>query len=169
MASKSVIKFKEIASRLSGISFSLPSGIGGGISWQPSKTERVVAKSVVNFLEDKRVLYNPTELEIPQHCVMSIIDIRRFLTSKIDELDDQSQLMPLIKTMRSACREFQDSVEKRGTNLRFHFHNSDSWEFSIALGEMRRTFGYCLSQMISMFELDVENDLASIIPVGYND
>lgn len=42
-----------------------------------------VARRVIRFLEDQRVLYNPSELEQPDHCVQSVLDIRRFLTAEL--------------------------------------------------------------------------------------
>src|ERR1700760_1783418 len=74
-----------------------------GVSWQPPETERKIAKSVVNFLEDRRVLYNPTELELPQHCISSVVEIRHFLTENIAELDQDSELAKNLKMMRAAC------------------------------------------------------------------
>ncbi|WP_189502370.1 hypothetical protein [Mesorhizobium sp. M00.F.Ca.ET.216.01.1.1] len=36
----------------------------------------------------------------------------------------------------------------------------------VALGELRATFGLQLSALAAEFEIDVEEDLASIFPVG---
>lgn len=53
------INYKDILGRLTG--FSTPFI---GVSWDPSNTEKDVAKSVIAFLEDRRVLYVPSEVEI---------------------------------------------------------------------------------------------------------
>ena len=164
MNNKSILKFKDIASQITG--FSTPIF---GISWNPSKTESNIAKSVVNFLEDKRVLYNPTELEIPHHCVDSVIEIRHFLTEKADDLDGKSQLLANLKTMRAACRKFLDSSQTLHHDLGFSRNSYDSWVFYSALGEMRGTFGLCLSQIIISYGLDIESDLAAILPASYKD
>jgi hypothetical protein len=164
MVNKSIYKFKDIASQITG--FSTPIF---GISWNPSKTEKAIAKSVINFLEDKRVLYNPSELETPDHCVTSVIEIRHFLTEKANDLDDKSELLINIKIMRSACRKFLDSTQILRRGFSFSNSNYDFWVFSSALGEMRGTFGLCLSQIIISFGLDVEKDLAAILPANYKD
>ncbi|MDE2346796.1 MAG: hypothetical protein KGL13_10065, partial [Gammaproteobacteria bacterium] len=65
------MKFKDIAARLTGISSPI-----FGVSWKPPETERSVAKRVIAFLEDRRVLYSPSEMEVPDHCVESVLDIR---------------------------------------------------------------------------------------------
>lgn len=58
------MRFSEIANRLAGISTPI-----GGVSWQPAELELSAARRVVTFLEDRRVLYSPSELEVPSHCV----------------------------------------------------------------------------------------------------
>jgi len=50
----------EIAKRLTGISTPF-----GGVSWVAPEAEVAVARRVIRFLEDRRVLYNPSELEQP--------------------------------------------------------------------------------------------------------
>ncbi len=164
MNKKSLLKFKDVASQITG--FSTPIF---GISWNPPKTEKAIAKSIVNFLEDKRVLYNPTELEMPDHCIASVTEIRHFLTEKADGLGDKSELLTNIKIMRSACRKFLDSNQTLRGDLRFFHISYNSWVFNSALGEMRGTFGICLSQIILSFGLDIEKDLATILPASYRD
>lgn len=164
MNKKPILKFKDIVSQITG--FSTPIF---GVSWNPSKTERAIAKSVINFLEDKRVFYNPTELEIPDHCIISVIEIRHFLTKKADGLDDKSELLANIKIMKSACRKFLDSSQTLHRGLSLSRNTYDSWVFYSALGEMRGTFGICLSQIVISFGLDIEKDLATILPASYKD
>ena len=50
------MKFSEIAGRLSG--FSTPIF---GVQWEPPVIDRDVARRVISFLEDRRVLYDPYE------------------------------------------------------------------------------------------------------------
>jgi hypothetical protein len=70
------MKFSEIANRLTGISIPL-----GGVSWQPNDLAVSAARRLIAFLEDRRVLYAPEELEMPQHCVHSVLEIRHFLAA----------------------------------------------------------------------------------------
>ena len=59
------MKFTEIASRLTGVTCPV-----FGVSWNPPEAEVTAAKRAVAFLEDRRVLYQPTEMEIPDHCII---------------------------------------------------------------------------------------------------
>lgn len=81
------MNFKEIANRLTG--FSTPIF---GVSWNPPKLESEAAQRLITELEDKRVLFNPSDVEVTHHCVESIIQLRRFLTDELKGLDRESNL-----------------------------------------------------------------------------
>src|ERR1700757_2286077 len=80
------MKFSEIANRLTGISTPL-----GGVSWQSSDLEVNAARRVIAFLEDRRVLYAPEEMEVAAHCVDSVLEIRQFLSGELGKLDGKSE------------------------------------------------------------------------------
>lgn len=163
MPAKPILMFKELASKLTG--FSTPFF---GVSWQPPETERKIAKTIVNYLEDRRVLYNPTQLELPQRCISSVVEIRHFLTEKIAELDQNSELARNLRLMRAACRKFLDAAERleHDRSLSFAHTNYSAWVFYGSLGEMRGTFGMCLAQIVLAYGLDIEKDLATILPAS---
>ncbi|WP_455384345.1 DUF6650 family protein [Acidihalobacter prosperus] len=155
------MKFSEIAKRLTG--FSTPVF---GVSWDPSESERAVAKRVIAQLEDRRVLYNPSEMEVPDQCVTSVVDIRRMLSRELGSLEDKSTLAKSLRAMRAACRKFLDSVQADERIVLFgaqagHFA---SWQFNGAVGELRGAFGIHLAQIATQYGLDIEDDLASILP-----
>jgi hypothetical protein len=156
------MKFSEIANRLTGISTPI-----FGVSWQPSELELAAARRIVSFLEDRRVLYSPNELEVPAHCVDSILQIRLFLTSEIGKLDSKSEFTASLRAMRAACRKFLDAVGAEDRYIILHATENGhyaSWTFYSALGELRGTFGIHLARIAGHFRLDVEDDLASILP-----
>lgn len=153
---KKYLHFKDLLSRINGISTPLV-----GLNWQPSKSELARAKSVVNFLEDRRVLYNPTELEMPDHCIDSVIEIRRRLTQELDGLSYKSQLRLKLKIMRAACRKFLDDTPD---HVDLHYGGYSAWVFYSNIGELRGIFGLCLRDIVLACRLDVEQGLASIIP-----
>lgn len=101
------MNYKEIASKITG--FSCPIF---GISWNPPKSEIELARRIITFFEDRRVLYNPYELEMPKHCEQSIIEIRQFLTEQLFDINNDSELGKIVRAMRSACRKFLDTIQK---------------------------------------------------------
>ena len=48
--------------------------------------EIAAARWVIAFLEDRRVLYAPEEMEVPSHCVQSVIEIRHHLSDVLGKL-----------------------------------------------------------------------------------
>ena len=156
------MKFREIVSRVTG--FSTPVF---GVSWNPPEAERAVVKRVVAFLEDRRVLYSPSAMEIPEHCVRSVIEIRGFLTGEIGKLEDGTDLANSLRALRAACRKFLDATHsERDDIVRFGASAGHwaSWVFNGALGELRGIFGAHLAILATKYGVDVEWDLANILP-----
>lgn len=157
-----MLSFNDIKERLTGISCPV-----FGISWNPPTTERTIANRVIRFLEDKRVLYNPSELESPRYCVDSVCRIREYLTSEMQHLNSDTELFSYLKAMRIACRKFLDrmgSKDDRFLDEARYNGNFSSWVFGSALGEMRGTFGNMAAQIAAAYGIDMEDDLAKIIP-----
>jgi len=157
------MKFSEIANRLTGISTPF-----GGTSWQPAEMEIAAARRVMAFLEDRRVLYAPEEMEVASHCVQSVIEIRHHLSDVLGKLDSGSELAASLRAMRAACRKF---LERVGTDGHEGIHHGSGWgfhgwTFGSALGELRGTFGIHLAKIAAVFKLDVEDRLASILPAN---
>ena len=93
------IRWREIFSRLTGLS--VP---GFGASWNPTKSESERARLLINFLEDRRILYNDYELESPEGCIVSVNKIRDFLTTLLDADEGEEGFPAHLKAMRAACR-----------------------------------------------------------------
>jgi hypothetical protein len=157
------MRFREVASRLTGISSPV-----FGVSWSPPEPEVTVARRVIAFLEDRRVLFVDSSLEVPERCASSVIEIRHYLTSEIQQLGD-GELRSSLRAMRAACRKFLEAVDDReGLVIRHagqHGHWA-SWRFGAALGELRGVFGVHLAKLAVQHGLDIEDELAQILPAG---
>jgi hypothetical protein len=155
--------FKEILSRLTG--FSTPVF---GASWNPPEADVTVARRVITFLEDRRVFYNPYDMEMPSHCADSIVETRKFLTETIGHLKETSKLAPHLRAIRAACREFLDSTgqagHSRGGRGRYH----GPFDMFQALGQLRATSGIRIAAIAVMYGLPVEGELAEILPPVVN-
>lgn len=154
------MKFKEIIKRLNGISTPI-----FGVSWNPNQTDKDQAREIIAFLEDRRVLYNPSEMEMPDHCVQSILEIRRFMTQKIGTIQNDD-LQEDLRAMRASCRKFLDIVGVDDDIVRFGHHQGHwaSWTFNGAIGELRGVFGIHIAKIAVMYGIDVEKDLVNILP-----
>lgn len=161
------MKFAEIASRITG--FSIPVF---GVSWNPPVPEVAFAQRLITFLEDRRVLFNDNELETPEYCAQSVIKIREHLTDTLQQLGANGNLADHIRPMRNACRNFLNSIgdDKRA---RFIINSSfrdgyESWSFFAALGNLRAELGMRIGAIAVMYGLEVEDDLAKILPPETN-
>ncbi|MGH9439849.1 MAG: DUF6650 family protein [Terriglobia bacterium] len=156
------MKFREVVSRLTGLSSPV-----FGVSWNPPESHCTIARRVLAFLEDRRVLYSPSEAESPDHCVHSVVEIRHFLTQELGALPAKSELAQSLSAMRAACRKFMDSVQAEdGRIIQYgasHGHYA-SWIFISALGELRGVFGVHVAALAAGYGLDVERELAAIVP-----
>lgn len=127
-----------------------------------------MARRVMRFLEDRRVLYNPLAWEEPGHCVESVLEIRRFLTKELGDVQPASELAPRLKAVRGACRKFLDAMQHElGSRVvRPHLYGSDSFGFYSALGEFRGAIGPHVAAIAVQYGIDVEDDLARVLPAA---
>jgi hypothetical protein len=157
------MKWREIASRITGFS-----GPGFGISWTPPAAEVTVARRVIQFLEDRRVLYNPYHVEVPEQCVHSVVEIRKFITTELGNLKPNSELVPHLRAIRAACRKFLDHVglDQGPMRLPRFYGGHGGVEFFVALGEFRGAMSPHVAAIAVRYGIDVEGDLAKILPMG---
>ena len=155
------MKFAELANKLTGISCPV-----FGISWNPTETQRSIARRIIIFLEARRVLFGDYGDEALCQCIESVTKIKEYLSSELPAIDDGSELNGYVRSMRKACNKFlscfprnmQDKCKccKKG--------NQEYWYFVSTVGELRGVFGIMIGQIAKTYGLDVEDDLARIIP-----
>jgi hypothetical protein len=138
-----------------------------GVSWQPTPSERDVARELLAQFEDRRVLYNPSDAEVADHCVRSIIEIRHLLTDALVKLGRDGALADHIRALGAACRKFLDRAggydDAGYAAVRSHGHYL-SWEFLDALGQLRGVFGVHIAMIAARYDLKVLGDLRAVLP-----
>ena len=155
------MKFSETLNRLTGISCPV-----FGVSWNPAETQRTIARRIIIFLEAKRVLYADFRDEAVCHCVDSALEIRNFLTSELPNIDEDSELNSYVRAMRTATNKFLDRFpkEKPQRCIMCRSGSTENWIFISAVGELRGVFGIMIGQISKAYGIDVEDELAQIIP-----
>lgn len=159
------MKLKEIANKLTG--FSTPIF---GISWTPAKLEIETARKVLNFLDNRRVLYVVHELESPTNCIKSILEIREYLVGQLSDLDNNSELANILKAMLDACINFLNRVQeqyyfdKEEGNIKHNLNEHEKIHFYNAMGELRATMGILIAMIIVVYSLSYEGKLINIFP-----
>jgi hypothetical protein len=148
------ITFKKIAKSVTGLSTPV-----FGVSWNPPTTEREVVRKLVLFLEDRRALYHPYDMEDPHYVVDSILQIRKHLSDVLQTLDESSGIIAHLRAMRAACRKFLDFFDQKKLRRRFYYPDSLT-----ALGELRGVFGLQIAQLCAKYGIDVDGELEMILP-----
>jgi hypothetical protein len=149
LGKKIKLKGKTLTKRLTGISCPV-----AGVSWTPPPDEQDIARRLLVYLEDRRVLFAPyTFNRPPEYAVKSILEIRQRLTKILEEVGKSSVLGESLVAMRAASRAFLDQTQRHGTG---HFENF--------LGELRAHFGIHIAKLACAYDLEVDVMLATMLP-----
>jgi hypothetical protein len=161
-AKKVRIRGQDLLSRLGGVSASMT---GAGVSFKTRESERGVVREVLAILEDKRALYEDFQSEIEDQVIASLLQIRKDLTDALKRVGDGTPAEAAFRLMRAACRQFL--TEPHGSpdlGRRMGGHEREEDNFFAALGKLRGVFGQQIAQLAYLYGLNVEKELASILP-----
>lgn len=140
---------------------------GGGLSWSNEPSEQALARNALSLLEDRRVLYEPFQVEIPRHCVSSVREIREELRPRIEQCRSAALRDPL-RAIQAATREFLTQADKiegsSRTGIDIHSGGTPSWLFNQELGVLRALVGINVALIVERFDLDIDEHLARILP-----
>lgn len=155
------MKFSDLASRLTGISCP-----AFGLSWDPPETQRNIARRIIIFLEGRRVLFDDYGSEALCQCIESVTKIKEYLTSELPNINDNSELNTYVRAMRQAGNRFLSCFpqNKQGKCKYCKDGTREYWYFVSAIGELRGLFGVMIGQIAKAYGIDVEDELAQIIP-----
>ena len=143
-----VLKFKEIASRITGISVPI-----FGISWNPPEPERKVIRDLLIYLEDRRAItYLVTRAK--ENAVKSILMVREELTKALQRIAEHSAAEPHLRCMRGACRDFLDENPP---------DDSLDPKYRKAIARLQRIFGPEIAALAVEYGIDLEIQLASVV------
>lgn len=155
------VKSKKLLSRLGGVS-----AFGFGASWRAPEPERDIVRRVITQLEDKRVLHVPYDYEIRDYVEQSLLQIRSALSSALGDLNDNSAASESLRVMRAACREFLNKTPHARARGHFGRYGDDRETdiFFTELGMLRAIFGQQIAVLGYLYDVDIEEGLASILP-----
>ncbi|GIF53475.1 hypothetical protein DFJ67_1176 [Asanoa ferruginea] len=153
-----------MAKRLSGVSFPW-----GGIQWETVDGDKDVARRVINFLEDRRLLFGDRHMEDSMHCIRSAIEIRQMLTREMNASKPGETLEHSLRAMRAACRKFVDAAGPDAENFTRRLLPQEAGNFGLALGDLRTSIGVQIALIAEQFGLSVDEYLATILPPSDDD
>ena len=144
-----------------------PTGIGGfgfSINWEKFPGDEEVARRMITFLEDRRVLFGKRHGEDEQYCVDSANRIRDFTTDQLTHAKAGKSLATSIRAIRTAVRAFVEAAGPRARNFSYRRDGAMTDEFSLALGELRSRVGLHVALIAYHYGIQVEDELQQILP-----
>lgn len=113
-----------------------------------------LAKHIIAFLEDRGVIFVELVAENIEFAILSIRDIRTFLTQiKGNIKNSGSKLENIITSMIHACGSFMNTTSVKSNNESF-INN---------LTILRKSMGIYLSEMVNIYEIEVDEPLNYIL------
>ena len=138
----------------------------GGVQWSdPGPAEGEIVRRFLVFLEDRRVLYNPFDMETEAEVEGSVHQIREECTKTLQELSADAFAVIPLRAIREAGRQFHDDQREHYRHFDYQWRgNHPSPAFFVALGAFRATVGHQVAVLAGRYDIDVEGPLASIMP-----
>ena len=142
---------------LNGFSTSL-----GGISWNKTTSSKEMFSRLMFFLESKRILVNPIELEFKDWCIESVLEIKQQLVKITQELKLKDFDADIIRNMIDACNDYLDTVKPM--NLPgIIYKKDDRWE-DLSFDRAMKAFRNSFKQEIAKVEKKYRLKFHKIIP-----
>lgn len=124
--------------KLNGISVPI-----GGISWEYTESGQKGIQEMFYYLESKRLLINPKEMEKKEWSEKSAIEIKNKLVDILSRYKYDQNIITIIKQMGDACNEFLDNmqrVEVRGILYKNLQSDWEDLEYGVAMKKFRENF-----------------------------
>lgn len=132
---------------------------------KPTTLEIDLSKQLIDFFEDKRILYDLYEKEVPSHGMRSILSIRTELDRIRKQLGQNTSLYFRIEKMQNACKTFFSELSLIDLdNLRYDPSNLDWTKFVSNLSELRKIIGIHIAELSTKYQIRLSNELETITP-----
>lgn len=82
----------------------------GGLSWDKRLCEKDRIIFLFTYLESKRILYNPAEMEKKEWCINSILEIKDSLVEITKDIKFRAGTLAIINNMIDTCNHYLDNV-----------------------------------------------------------
>ena len=125
----------------------------GGVSWEYTETSKNGIQELFYYLETKRILINPVEMEIKSWCVQSAIEMKREIASVLSKYKFNSDTI---------CNLFLDSLSSVKNSGIIYKNSSGDWEdatFSRAMKQFRKVFKENILLLSQAYDIPFPNDI----------
>ena len=135
----------------------------GGVSWEYTETAKHGIQELFYFLETKRILTNPIEMEIKSWCASSAIEIKTKIAEILGKYDFNAETISCLRSMADACNSFLDRLDAVPNEGIIYKNSSGDWE-NFAYSKAMRTFRAILKEKIELLSTAYNLQFARNIP-----
>ena len=134
----------------------------GGISWEFTETKKKGIKDLFLFLESKRILVNPNEMEVKEWSEQSVIEIKNKLVSIATEYEYSQNTMECFKMMIDTCNIFLDNMHQVNISGIIYKNQKGDWihsGYAAAMKEFRKFFKYNIQRLSEEYQLTFSKEI----------
>lgn len=109
------------------------------------------------YLESKRILTNPMEMEIKEWSEKSVIEIKNKLVEILSKYEYDRITVKIIKAMIDTCNEFLDDMQKFDTSGIIYKNSKKDWcdmRYSAAMKKFRKSFRDNIKLLTEEYEIE---------------
>ena len=123
----------------------------GGISWSKTTSSKEMFTHLLFFLESKRILVNPAELEFKDWCIESVLDIKQQLVNITQEVKLKDFDADRIRNLIDACNQYLDVVTPMDLPRIIYKRDGEHWA-DLSFERAMKTFRNYFKQEIKKIE-----------------
>ena len=132
------------------------------IPWEYTETSKNGIQELFYYLETKRILINPVEMELKSWCAQSAIEMKREIASILSKYKFNSDTICWLRAMINACNLFLDSLGSVKSSGIIYKNSSGDWEdanFSRAMRQFRKVFKENILFLSQAYQIPFPNDI----------
>lgn len=132
---------------------------------QSKRIEPIIARKIITFMEDRRVLWQTFDAEFPDRVRRSLDDLRLYLVNLQSELNNGSPLGRVLLSLVKTIHVFFNMVEHSDlAALKCNCEDPEWRRFSDALAVLRKAIGLQIDNLANVYGIEITSDLKSIVP-----
>lgn len=133
----------------------------GGLSWNKSITGKDLFAHLFLYLESKRILTNPIEMENKEWCITSVLEIKNNLVAFMNGVSLNQFDLTTIRNLIDSCNRYLDTVSSMKLPS-IIYKNGDQWEelnFDKAMKSFRFDFKNEIKRIEEKYKLHFNKEI----------
>lgn len=133
----------------------------GGVSWEKSAAGKEMFTRLFLYLESKRILVNPKDMEKKEWCIESVLEIKTNIVSMTEGIAQKAFDLQVLRSMIDACNRYLDAVSPLSLPV-IIFKDGDNWEdlcFDNTMKQFRDTFREEIRKVERKYKLQFKKEI----------